>query len=202
MSIKGTTKKASKQQEINELKARLEELQNNQSQGEKSETNKIPLDDLITVMSLLSYPLNLSTREKGQGDTFKFESFGQIKKIIYSKLLSIIEVHRNFLEWGYFVILDERVIKSHGLQETYTKILTKEKIDQILSGSKSAVDLYKSCNEEQQRVIVSMVVEKVRDNPDSIDLNIVDQLSRVSNINIATKAEEARAYLNPEPDEK
>jgi hypothetical protein len=196
VSIKSTTRRASKQDEIDELKAKLAMLESNQSQGETQETKKIQLDELITVVSLLSYPLNLSTKEKGQGDTFRFESFGQIKKIIYSKLLSIIEVHRNFLEWGYFLILDDRVIKEHGLQETYSKILTKEKIEQILSGSKSGIDLYKSCNEQQQKVIVSMVIEKVRDNPDSIDLNMVDQLSRVSGVNIAGKAEDARTYLN------
>ena len=65
MSTKGTTKRASKQDEINELKAKLAVLENNQSEGDKSES-KIPLDDLISVMSLLSYPLNLSTKEKGQ----------------------------------------------------------------------------------------------------------------------------------------
>jgi hypothetical protein len=196
VTAKSKTPVASKQTEIDALKARIAELEGNQSESnEGSKESKILLDDLIPVMSLLSYPLNLSTKDRGQGDIFKFEFFGQIKKILYSKLLSILEVHNNFLEYGYFIILDERVIKSHGLQEIYSKILTKEKIDKILDGSTGAIDLYKSCNDEQQKVIISMVIERVRDNPDSIDLNTVDQLSRVSGINIAGKAEDSRAYL-------
>jgi hypothetical protein len=191
VTVKGKTQ--SKQIELEALKARIAELEG--SKPDEEERGKIQLDDLISVMSLLHYPLNLSTKERGQGDIFKFEYFGQIKKILYSKLLSILEVHNNFMEYGYFIILDERVIKSHGLQEAYSKILTKEKIDRILTGSAGAVELYKSCNEEQQRVIVSMMIEKLRDNPEATDLNVVDQLSRVSGTNIAKSAEESRAYL-------
>lgn len=191
------SKKLSKQEEIDALEAKLAELkQVTELKGE--EKNKIQLDDLIPVMSLLSYPLNLSTKERGQGDVFKFDYFGQIKKILYSKLLGILEVHNNFMEYGYFIILDERVIKSHGLQETYSKILTKDKIDKILNGSAGAVELYSSCNEEQQKVIVSMMVEKVRDNPDSVDLNVVDKLSRISGVNITARADDSRSYLNVE----
>jgi hypothetical protein len=187
---------ASKQDRIKDLKAKILELEGSQSEGETLEESKIQLDDLISVMSLLNYPLNLATREKGQGDIFKFESFGQIKKILYSKLLNIIEVHRNFMEYGYFIILDERVVKSHGLQET------KEKIDQILSGSEGALELYKSCNSEQQKTIISMMTDKVRDNPDVIDLNMVDQLSRLSGIPITQNAEDSRFYLKEEKEEE
>jgi hypothetical protein len=40
-----------------------------------------------------------------------------------------------------------------------------------------------------------MIVEKLRDNPEAIDLNMVDKLSRLSGINITEKAESAREYL-------
>lgn len=194
MTLKSKT--SAKLTEVEQLKARLAELEGNQSELQGENEDKIQLDELITVMSLLPYSLNLSTKERGQGKTIKFDSFGQVKKVLYKDLLDIFEVHRNFMEFGYFVILDKRVLKAHGLQETYANILTKEKIDEILNGSKGSIDLYKSCNEQQQKVIVSMVIEKVRDNPDSIDLNMVDQLSRVSGVNIAGKAEDARTYLN------
>ena len=151
---------------------------------------------ILYILFLFILALNLSTKEKGQGDIFKFDEFGSIKRILYSKLLSIMEVHANFLNWGYFIILDERVIKAHGLQEKYQTILTKEKIDLIISGSKGALDLYKSCSQEQQRIIVSMIVDKLRDNPDSIDLNLVDQISRLSEVKILEKAEESRILFN------
>lgn len=178
-------------EELEFLKRRIAELE-----MEKEPVGDIRMDELIPVMSLINFTLNLSTKEKGQGDIFKFDEFGSIKRILYSKLLSIMEVHANFLNWGYFIILDERVIKAHGLQEKYQTILTKEKIDLIISGSKGALDLYKSCSQEQQRIIVSMIVDKLRDNPDSIDLNLVDQISRLSEVKILEKAEESRILFN------
>lgn len=174
--------------ELEALKRRIAELEG----GKQNGSSEIRMDELIPVMSLLSYPLNLSTKERGQGDTFRFDQYGQIKRILYSKLLSILEVHSNFVNWGYFIILDERVIRAHGLQEAYQNILTKEKIDSILSGAKGALDLYKSCSAEQQKTIVSMMIEKLRENLQSIDMNLVDQISRISGVKIIEKAEESR----------
>lgn len=154
--------------------------------------NKVALDELIPVMSLINYRLNLSTEKNGQGKDIYFTHFGQIDNILYQDLLDVMRAYRSFMEHGYFVILDERVIARHGLQDVYKKILTKEKIEEILDGSEGTVELYKSSNPDQQSVIVRMVIEKLREDPDSIDLNIVDQLSRISGTKIKDFADEAR----------
>lgn len=172
------------------------------SSESSQEVTKIPLDDLIPVMSLLPYTLNLSTLGNGKGKEIKFTQYGQVKQILYQDVLGILEYHYSFAEYGYFIILDQRVIKRHGLQETYGKILTKEKIDQILSGSKPAYDLYSGCNAEQQRIIVGMLIEKLVDNPDSVDLNLVDKISRASGVNIKQKADESREVAKIEKDEE
>lgn len=194
MTTKSKTTPTSQATRIKELEAELERL--NQNKGELEEEKRIPLEDLITVMSLVPYPLNLSTQEFGRGKNVRFESFGQVRKVLYKDLLDILDLHRNFMENGFFIILDERVIKSHGLQEIYDKLLIKENFDKILTGSKGAVQLYKTANVEQQKVILTMVIEKLRDNPEAIDLNLVDQLSRISGINIGEAANEARAFFN------
>lgn len=197
MATKVTTRPASQDARIIELEAENARLkEDNQSKGD-SET-KIELDELISVMSLLNYTLNLSTLGFGKGKNVKFESFGEMKRVLYQDLLDIMETSRSFMENGLFIILDARVIKRHGLQDIYKKILTKEKIDLILSGSKSAVELYKSSNPEQQNIIVGMIVERLRDNPEGIDLNVVDKLSRVSGVNISQKTEDARAFFKRE----
>lgn len=154
--------------------------------------NKVALDELIPVMSLINYRLNLSTEKNGQGKDIYFTHFGQIDNVLYQDLLDVMRAYRSFMEHGYFVILDERVIARHGLQDVYKKILTKEKIEEILDGSEGTVELYKSSNPDQQSVIVRMVIEKLREDPDSIDLNIVDQLSRISGTKIKDFADEAR----------
>jgi hypothetical protein len=161
------------------------------------EKYKVVQTDYIKVISLLPYTLNLCTREKGQGKVYRFQKLFQVKKIIYSDLVDIIEVNTSFLEAGYFLILDPRVVRIHGLDETYSKILTKEKLEQILAGTDECVALFSSANEKQQEVIVDLLVQKLIENPESIDLNVIDRISRLSKTDIAKKAEDFRQLANP-----
>lgn len=197
MSKKSKTPRVSYKAKYKELEAQLAEKNRVQSKGESlpEKKNKVPLDDLIPLMSLLPYPLVLTTRTKGQGKVIKFESFGEVKLVLYQDLIDILEVSRHFMENGYYIILDERVIKAHGLQDIYSKILDKEKIESILSGTKNGVELYKSCNPEQRKIIVTMIREKMVSDPESVDLNMVDKLSRESGINISQSATEAKEFL-------
>lgn len=188
--ISTRTVKINEKTELEALRARVAELENG------GEEPKIPLDDLISVMSLIPYTLVLATKPYGQGKLTKFERFGQIKKILYKDLIDILETSLRFLEGGYYIILDKRVVKAHGLEESYQKILTKDKILSILNGSSDDyAELYTSCNPMQQEIIVSMIVEKLRDAPESMDMNIVDKISRLSKVNISEKVKDARFIL-------
>lgn len=215
MTTKGTTK-ANKSADINVdlLKAQIAELVSQLEQAKQqtentannvadfSEAVKIQQDDYIPVMSLLPYNLNLSTREGGQGNTKKFSKFGEVKKILYRDLVDIIEVHNNFLEAGYFYIMDARVIRQHGLDDIYSKILTKEKIEEILStNSDECVNLYASANPMQQEIIIQLLVDKVKVNPDSANLNIIDRISRMAGVDIMKRAEDMKE-LEPTADNK
>ena len=182
MSTKGTPRSANSGQE--------------QAQ-EENVNNKIMLDELIPVMSLLDYPLNLMNQSNGKAK-YRFERFGQKKEILYQDILRIIEDYQTFLAFGYFIILDKRVVERHGLQEIQSKILTKEKIERVLDGSPDAFALYKECSPEQQRVIIGMLTQKVIQTPDSVDMNIVDQISRFSKINIIQNAEESKELFKKE----
>jgi len=157
-------------------------------------TVKIQQDDYISVMSLLPYTLNLSTREQGQGSIKKFTKFGETKKIVYKDLVDIMEVHQNFLEAGYFYILNPVLIRHHGLDEIYAKILTKDKIEQILyaTNSDECLNLYNSANQNQQEIIVQLLTDKVHENIDSINLNIVEKISKASGVDIVKRAQEAK----------
>jgi hypothetical protein len=181
---------ASDADELARLKARNAELEATQVDS------KIALDDLIGVMSMIPWSLNLSTQLAGQGNTKHFSKFGEIKKILYSDLINIMDVHANLLESGAFYILDPRVIKQHGLQELYSKLLTKEKIDSLLSmNSDRCVELYEAANENQKQTIILMLIDKVRDFPGTVNLNIVDKLSRASGIDISKKAKDEQEIL-------
>jgi hypothetical protein len=155
----------------------------------------IKMTDYVRVMSLFAGHLNLSTQERGKGKVFRFEDFGAVKRMIYSELVDVLEAYSKFAEAGYFIVLDQRVIRNHGLEDAYAKILTKEKIDRITAGSPDAADLFAACNIKQQAIIISMMVEKLRDNPEAIDLNVVDKISRLSKIDIVKKARESREFF-------
>jgi len=164
--------------------------------GQEQVQNKILLDELIPVMSLLDYPLNLLPQASVNGRAkYRFDKFGQRKEILYQDILTILEMYSSFMESGYFIILDKRVIDRHGLQEVQSKVLTKENIDKILDGSKEALDLYKQGTPEQQNVIIGMLTQKLVESPDSVDMNIIHEITRYSKVNIVQNAEESKALF-------
>lgn len=213
-TTKTVKEEVSEKQEISEielLKKQIEELtklvtgsqKKEVVKEEKEETErKIQQDEYIPVMSLLPYSLNLSTKPGGQGTTKHFETFGEVKRVMYRDLVDMIENHKNFLESGYFYILDTDVVRQNGLDDLYSKIFTKEKIEQILeNSSEEGVAIYELAGEGQKEIIIQLLIDRVRNNPDSINLNLVDKISRVSNINILEKAEDSRKlekYLEEE----
>ena len=162
---------------------------------------KVSQTDYIKVMSLLPYQLNLCTREYGQGKVYKFEKMYQVKRIIYSDLIDILEVDARFLNEGAFIILNSRVVRINGLDETYSKILTKEKIEKILEGTDEGIALYSTANKGQQEVIVGLLVNKLIKDPTSLDMNMIDKLSRLSGVKIAERAEDSRQLLAPTTEE-
>lgn len=192
---KQPSQKLTKAQEIEQLKAKIAELENGATLSTYEEV-KIQLDEPISVMSLIPFTLNLSTQSGGQGNLKKFTHFGEVKKILYKDLLDIIEVNRSFAESGYFYILNKEVVRQNGLEEAYSKILTKEKIDEILStNSDECVTLYESTTPEQQEVLVRLLIDKIHANPGSINLNIVDRISRIAQVDIVKKAQDEKDLL-------
>lgn len=178
-----------------EREIRIKELETQLSSLRNGGDHEIKMTDYIRVMSLFPGHLNLSTQERGLGKVFRFENFGVTKRMLYSDLIDVLEVHQKFVDSGYLIILDPRIIRNHGLEDAYSKILTKEKIERIIAGTSDAHELFAACNQKQQQLIVSMLVEKLRDNADAVDLNMVDRISRLSGVEIAKKAKESREFF-------
>ena len=184
----------SKDREIALLKSKLAQLEGNSEISEDSDYQQVRPDEYVSVMSLLPYNLNLATQEGGQGAVKKFTKFGEVKRILYKDLVEILEVHRNFVEAGYFYIMNPQLIRYHGLDDVYEKILTKEKIEEIISTeSDAAVDLYSSTNEKQQEIIVQLLIDKILLEPQNVNLNFIDKISRLSKTDIYKRAEEIKA---------
>jgi hypothetical protein len=163
------------------------------------EIDKIEInpDSYIKVISLTPYPLTLSTMGRGRGRLFDFKEFGVVKRIRYADLVDIIENHQNFVNNLYFMVMDKRVIRRHGLDELYSKALSKEQIESIILGNSvsDAYSLFLSADKTQQEFIVDMLLEKMVHAPDSVDLNLVEKVSRASGAKLIEKAEQSRSLI-------
>jgi hypothetical protein len=189
--------------QINDLLGKVNALSGEKSKGNSQEsldfddidqnnTIKINGDDYIKVISLCPYTLNLSTQSKGRGKLYTFTKFGEVKRIIYRDLIDIIENHANFMNDGLFLIMNRDVIRRHGLDDLYGKLLTKEKIEQILEGNQSdAVNMFRSANPKQQEMICNMIISEMVEGRE-MDLNFIDRLSRIMGYNIIDKVEDAK----------
>lgn len=189
-------------QEVNQLKSMLDALLAEKKQNESVvddqydnfDSIKILQEEYIKVMSLCPMELNLSTEGMGKGKRFKFDKFGDIKRILYSDLVDIMESNSHFLNYGFFYILDKRVIRKHGLDDAYEKLLTKEKIEKVISfNEKDAVDLFNSANKNQKDIMIDMIIEKIK-NSENVDLNIIDKISRIAGVNLYEKGQEAKEF--------
>ena len=105
------------------------------------------------------------------------------------------------MEKGYFLILDERVVMRHGLQDIQSKILSKSQLEKIIDGSRDAFEIYKNCLPEQQKLVIGMLTRKIANNHDAVDMNLVDSISRYSKVNILQNAEDAKSLFSRDGDE-
>jgi len=168
----------------------------------KQPDDEISPTKYVRVMSLCPYGLNLSTKPLGQGKIFRFDHFGQVKRLLYSDLSEVLETNQYFHETGHFIILDEKVVRLSGYEDLYAKIMTKETIEAVLTGTPEALALFEVAGKEQKDNVVSIIIERLVADPNSMDLNIVDKISRISGVDIARKVKDAQFLFNPEKEEE
>ena len=176
-------------------------IEENEEEIYNYEEEEVPLNSYIKVMSLIPYELNISTERHGKGRIFTFRGYGKTKRIIYQELEKIIEENRHFLERGFFIILDKRVVRKHGLDDAYKNIMNKEKMDMILLGFQGGdvkendiLTFAKSAPKEQQKILATMIIDK-RINGETIDLNLFDKLGRIMNMDLNQEYENSVTFL-------
>lgn len=162
------------------------------------ETKKIDGREYIRVMSLSNIPLNLTTEPMGRGRVFQFAKFGEVKKIMFDDLVKIAYNHPTFLQQGRFLILDPAAVQELGYEDDYAKILTKNKIEAVLENKDGAIDLYKSANEVQKRVIHEFLIRKIRDDLASVDTALIVSIKKTSGIDLIVEAENIKSVLQVE----
>jgi len=150
-------------------------------------------DKYIAVISLLPWTLNISTGDKGKRP-YSFQKMFSRKNILYGDLVRIIDNHPTFAENGYFYILNRDVVRKHGLDAAYEKILDKNTIEKLLSTEfESLISVFKNANDRQKKVIANIVISQLKGGAD-IDKNAVYAISQDTGINILEKVEESKNF--------
>ena len=182
---------ASKQEEPKPKKERTVRL------AKQEKSRELNPNTLVDVMSLCGNPLNLSTSKKDPKDTFRFEKLGDMKKLMYSQLLRVIENHPNFFENGFFYVMNEDIVKANNWTELYSKLLTKENIEAVINNSQNAIELFEKAGEKQREVILNIIIEKMS-NGESIDFNFIAKLNKIENIDINKMAQDRKEANQPQ----
>lgn len=150
-------------------------------------------DAYIRVVSLCPHILTLSTSLTG-GKSFRFKKLGEVKRVLYKELVDIIEHMPTLAESGTFYILDERVVRMHGLEDHYDSVLAEEKINMVLSAdAETAFSIFSSANLKQKGFIKEILMKKIISG-DDVDMNFVRMVERDLDVDIIKKAEESMAY--------
>jgi hypothetical protein len=195
----------SDKERIEVLEAQIRQLmENNLSKNETQNSNQkesldIRLDEMIPVVSLHPYGLSMMQLQNGK-PKYRFNYFGEVKLILYQDLISLIESYRHFMEAGYFYIDNQKVVKRHGLEEIYSKLLTKVKIEEIVEcKSTNSVTLYAFATDGQKNVINEFIIGKIRDSKQDVkkifDMNFIRDISDIAGFDLVERGLKARENL-------
>lgn len=198
-------------EENNEIKEQLKQLmamltatkapepvvQENTVAPAKEKEEEIPDEPspnkMVRVLSLCRGSLNLSEDEAGNGKV-KFSKYGEIKTVLYSSLINIVNYNRSFAEKGIFYILDKAAIYYLGLKDSYSRLITNEVIDNICNYED--VDIEKVIDNTEKTQIETMV-KNLTDRlyaGENLDLNKIQVISRKVGVDIMAKVNEMRQF--------
>lgn len=150
-------------------------------------------DDMIRIQSLTKGELCLNVRGR---TVISFNKYGDIKPILYSELMSIVNSNRTFAETGAFYIIDDASVYYLGLSRFYENLLSYEQIESLESWDDELLKSFlPKISDRQKRVIASLFAMKIFKD-EKVDRNKVDIISKYCGIDIVGKAREIREVAN------
>ena len=149
----------------------------------------------IKIMSMFYGTLNLATQPYGAGRIVSFDRYGQIRTVLYSTLVDIVNTNRRFAEEGYFYIMDKDAVYHLGLSEFYSdRIVPKKVLDDILTYDESNIStIVENLTEAQKETLAQDVLNKMF-NGKNLDLNKVGILGKYLNVDFNAKLSEMKSF--------
>lgn len=150
----------------------------------------------ITFISLCPNQLNLSTLPNGDGNIYTFERFGEEIEIPYWEAKGIVKNNKSFITAGKCYIADDEFVKSEHLQKNYEKLLSKEKLLELFDMDRNTFkSVFASVPKEQQEIFKDMLFEKLTEDKNSVDMNIVQIVNDTLNVDILKSVELSKELL-------
>lgn len=148
---------------------------------------------MVRILSLCRGSLNLSEDEAGNGKV-KFSKYGEIKTVLYSSLINIVNYNRSFAEKGVFYILDKAAVYYLGLKDCYSHLVTNDVLDNICNYDD--VDIIKIIDSTEKTQIDTMI-KNLTDrlySMESLDLNKIQIISQKVGVDIMAKVNEMKQF--------
>lgn len=161
------------QKQQNEINAKLlEMLTNLTSQKAEQPVNTVQKQDVKVVRKNydnLRQPrpdamIRLQSLTKGElclnvngSVAINFDKYGDIKPVLYSELMNIVNNNRRFAEEGAFYIMDDASVKYLGLSRYYDNILSYDEIESLESYSDDELRTIITKISDFQKDVVSLV---------------------------------------------
>ena len=196
------------QKQQNEINAKLlEMLTNLTSQKAEQPVNTVQKQDVAVVRKNydnLRQPrpdamIRLQSLTKGElclnvngSVAINFDKYGDIKPVLYSELMNIVNNNRRFAEEGAFYIMDDASVKYLGLSRYYDNILSYDEIESLESYSDDELRAIVPKISDFQKDVVSLVFANRIYNDEQVDRNKIEVISKACEIDIAKRAREMK----------
>lgn len=146
----------------------------------------------VMVMSLCYGTLNLTGG--GRNTLIQFTKYGEVRPVLYSTLITIVNHNLRFAQTGKFYILDKDSVYHLGLSDFYKKLIPNEIIDNITDYSPNVIEsIIKDIDDEQVDLIVKLLSERIY-RGENLDANKINLISKLAGKDIMKKVEEMRTY--------
>ena len=196
------------QKQQNEINAKLlEMLTNLTAQKAEQPVNTVQKQDVKVVRKSydnLRQPrpdamIRLQSLTKGElclnvngSVAINFDKYGDIKPVLYSELMNIVNNNRRFAEEGAFYIMDDASVKYLGLSRYYDNILSYDEIESLESYSDDELRTIVTKISDFQKDVVSLVFANRIYNDEQVDRNKIEVISKACEIDIAKRAREMK----------
>ena len=146
-------------------------------------------DAMIRLQSLTKGELCLNVNGSV---AINFDKYGDIKPVLYSELMNIVNNNRRFAEEGAFYIMDDASVKYLGLSRYYDNILSYDEIESLESYSDDELRTIIPKISDFQKDVVSLVFANRIYNDEQVDRNKIEVISKACEIDIAKRAREMK----------